>query len=391
MPTKRKTKRSPKNVSVYDSFLRQEIEMASSPFEVYKESRLRLPTQSLPKDDHTTDQDGAESTALDGHVAKTRSKKSNQAFNSENQSEFKTSLSSQIWQAINSPVVWWSVTISSVLGVILFYFQGLQPLLLTNYAEQVKSQIGSMQLSLSQQVGAVSEVQNDLLMSFSYDLSTLCGENQKYQNRERDIQSIERIKVVLMPRLDFQKAPTYRNFYDQDIKSSYDSVFAKYTASLTNIQKSVSDLALWPNFLTFRNGLIESCSKIEKAGDQLSKLKPACQEMTELTNTYNQGSKPSFWSQVETYQNNLVKYCQIVADSKGVSFSGYSTWKLEWLSSFEKLASFRPDLKEVVALINSKIEDFAKTSSSALIDINEIVTNKTEFTKLWYLMQFGSK
>jgi hypothetical protein len=306
----------------------------------------------------------------------------NTQFSSRAQSG-KTSL----WGTINSDIVWFAIALASILGVLLFYFQGLQPLILGKYVDQTQNRIIELNQSYTEKVTNYLNLRSSLTAQVGYNPAGTCQDEPLYKSLQNDTSQLDLLRVGLLADTSFKELPKYQVFYERQIQNQYDTVYQSYSDTLSQIRNTSGDIYSLPGFLDYRNIWISSCQKISNSKGDLTILKNVCAELKTKTQNYQQTNLPGY-SDFKAKVDAGINKCTDPESAKTSVFSGYGQWFLDWLNKYSAIMSFKPAENNQVQPINDLNQKFTSQLKLGQQKINEIYDSRLSFWNIWYLMNF---
>lgn len=295
----------------------------------------------------------------------------------------RTGFFGKILDVLNSDIVWTSVAVSLILGVLLFYFQGLQPALLDNYSTKAKNQSNDLVTRYSNQVSGFFTASNTVAASYTYEQGILCSKMKTYENVSADLETVSNLQFSVFSDQKLKNLDNYSYFYSQEIKDAYTKLYNNYSNKLDSYIQPISDLKDYIRFLQFRNNMIKNCGEIEAAGQTLDKIRPVCAGMLVQFNQFKDGGLPSFWSgsKIETAVNFIESSCNSLAAPN------VSAFIKDFFVQFDEIIFYKPDLVPTnEALVNSN-QEFAGTNLNTFKkEVSDIVKNKSNLLNSFYIL-----
>ncbi len=289
---------------------------------------------------------------------------------------------------LNTDTIWVGVAVGCLLGVILFFFQGLQPMVLNNYTLNAKKQIVELNDGYRDKGTTLVDAQNQIYSNSLYNTLIICSSDQAYQGYEADLEMASMVESSFKPSLDYKTLPNYRFFYDRKTKDIYQEFYNEYVSAI-QIGDNVSDnLGQAVTYLKYRNNWINLCDKINaSSSSDIQQVKTACTTLRAETETFKAtGNK--YWTAIEEPANQGLTYCKTVEENPGNSFSGFDRWKLNWNNSYDDIVradlDFQEDNREVNEAANN-LNDLAVKSQQ---EIDDHYNQKIKFENLWYFLDF---
>lgn len=301
--------------------------------------------------------------------------------------QFDKSKSSLFKSIFDSNLLWSFISFILLLSCILFYFQGLQPLILTRYSEQTQKQLIRLNSRFFEQIDGFSATQNVILNRFNSDSSLLCSKTPLYQEATSDSDSLSRLQTKIFPDKRLEKLPNYNVFYQKDIKDIYDKNYQNYKDTLGVFNTPIENLENLLKFLSYRNSWITACRKIEVANSSknLVQTQEACTELTQSHKDYiniqnSDNSLPSFWGEIDQDIERAIGLC------KGVLTNNINSFFVGWFSVYSKVIVAKPDLDNSNKEIQEKSQNFDLQVKTSVREILKINNSKNDFSEIWYLL-----
>jgi hypothetical protein len=290
----------------------------------------------------------------------------------------------------NLDIILSAIAFGCILGVILFYFQGLQPLILRNYSENASKKVVQLKEKYTSQIGPVILAKQNLSVAFENDADKICSEQNLYEGKLADQEKNDRLKLSLVPDSTLKNIDNSGPFYNSEIQQVYQKFFNQYVEALSTWSKGVSNLNELPNFLEYRNLWIITCQKIESSNADLALLKEACTNFNNGLVKYESLKNSQFWEQIaKGVEESAVKCNEVInSTSRLKTFGNFGKWKLDWLNGFDRVLAVRPIWNEVNEDLNKVSEDLLNGASATIVKLNLIAEERQQFINLWYIMEF---
>jgi hypothetical protein len=290
----------------------------------------------------------------------------------------------------NNEIILPGIAVGCILGVLLFYFQGLQPLILKNYADSASKQIVELKERYSTQIGSVSSTQIELDNYFIDFSDKVCSQQETYKTKKEDLEKIDRLKLSLVPDATYKNLANSGVFYNSEVQGVYQNFFTQYVNSLQEWSKLTTSLGSVPNFLDYRNAWVISCQKIESSQGNLADLKEACTSLITTSQTFENLKNTQFWEQVSSgVEQSLTKCNEVVTStSRSRLLPNYGKWRLDWLTGYDRIVQARPVWDEINIDLNKTSENLLNSAGSNIAKINTIVEERRQFINLWYILEF---
>lgn len=357
---------------IKDNFIKQEINLNSA-VEGHSPSNPELQNKMA---ELNNEQNISETTVQLGSVNNTKNTSSNKK--------------SSFFPSFNGEILLQGLATGCLLGVLLFYFQGLQPLILKNYSEGTSKKIVQLKERYNEQVNPILDIQKSFDNSFEDYSDKVCSQQDIYQSKNADLDKIDRLKLSLVPDASYKSLAPSGVFYNSEIQNIYQSFFAKYVNSLQDWEKLTPSIAAVPNFLDFRNVWVKACQKIEASQGDLAILKEACTGLINAQASYESLKNSQFWDQISTGLKASLARCYEVtgSTSKSKTLVNYGKWRLDWLTGYERIVEAKPVWAETNLELSKTSENLLKQATIAIDKINLIVEDRKQFVNLWYIMEF---
>jgi len=149
---------------------------------------------------------------------------------------------------INSDIIITGIAIGLLLGVVLFFFQGVQPMMLDKYTTQVNEQIDNVSKRYSDQVKGLERLQNSLATNAMYDKYLSCVDNNLYNSMESDLRMVEVNNAMISPDLNYKELEKYQNIVHLDeVDQIYNNFYNEYSTNINEKCKKTlnSSLDIW--------------------------------------------------------------------------------------------------------------------------------------------------
>ncbi len=290
----------------------------------------------------------------------------------------------------NFDIILSSIAFGCILGVLLFYFQGLQPLILRNYSENASKKVVQLKEKYTSQISPVLAASQSLNAAFENDADKICSEQKLYENKQVDQEKNDRLKLGLVPDSSFKNLSNSGPFFNSEIQQTYQKFFGEYVSALEVWSDSTSNLNTLPNFLEYRNLWISTCQKIETSNGDLALLKEACSNFTTGVAKYESLKTSQFWEQISKGVEESLGKCNEVtsSNSKAKILVNFGKWKLDWLNGFDRVLAARPISDSDGEVLNKTSESLLNLASITITKIDSIAAERQQFINLWYIMEF---
>lgn len=295
----------------------------------------------------------------------------------------RTGFFGSIADVFGSDIVWSSVAFALIAGVILFYFQGLQPAILDNYSTKVKNQGNDLVARYSDQITNYFTLSASVSSGFTYEQGVLCSQMKTYENSASNLEDLSRIQFSTSPDQKLKVVENYSYFYNSEMKDAYNQLFLDYSNSLDKYLEPIQNLRDYVRFLVFRNNLIKTCGEIEAAGSNLDQIKTSCAGFIVQLSQFKEDGIPGFWDKVSKSVDEIESGCSsLTAASKNQFLKSFFV-------QFDEIIFFNPDFTELnttltdlnIELVNQKLPAFRTR-------INNIQNSKQDLLGSFYLLSF---
>jgi hypothetical protein len=400
-PTKKASKAATK---VYkDEFLGKEVDLVESPYQVYNEAKKsNLPvlrgTSELQKEDPDTQiqeiiNENIDESELQDFLSNV--KKEKEDFEKEINKKIideklkhpiynhtkppRQGLKGAIADVLESDVLWYSVTFSLILGLLFFFFNGLQPLILANYLTQSKLQAQSLESDYSSKVNGYFIAQNNLIQRFdTYNPTLLCNQQDLYSSFDTDFREVERVKNSYFPNPDLITNPSYNNFYLEEVDSQYLELTNTYKTSLQKYQDFSQDLVVIANYLEFRNTILSICKALAIQPRNLEEITTRCSQFAlSLTELKSIGT-PNFYPDVEEGIDSISASCLAPVDLNPSVF----------YLNVDSVMFYRPSFDAINAELIELNNTFESKYNTFKLEMDRIYEDKISLLGLWYIMKY---
>jgi hypothetical protein len=294
----------------------------------------------------------------------------------------KTFLGSII-DVLTSEIVWNSIAIAMILGVFLFYFQGLQPVILQNYVTSGQKQVNKVADKYSTQISGYFTDQTKISESYTYTPSQLCSNMKLYETGAKDVDDINRLQVSLFTDQKLKKLPNFQSFYDSQIQDEYQRYFLKYQTKIDKYNQPTKDLKDHVRFLSYRNNWIKSCILVEKSQDSIAAINQACTDLNTFTIQLLAEGKPTFWSEVEKPVGSILTSCSTVNEGTKKEFVK------NFFITFDEFMFYQPDFTALNQQLTGANQEFLAVDTQRMRQfMKNLQKDREDFFNSWYLMGF---
>lgn len=229
------------------------------------------------------------------------------------------------------------IAFGCLLAVLLFYFQGLQPLILSQVTQKNQEKIIKLSQIFQSQVGSYFEITQDLNAKIQPDSDQKCTQNYTDSEMSKDSQKIEDlINNKLKISKNMENAEKYWNFNSSEIEKEYLQTLSRYQQSLEIYRKKSDYLVDYLYFLLQRNSWQEICQNIKKT-DSLNKFEEICGDWKNLNEKYKIRRKSEFFGNIETVITSFDTNCNELNNTNP------SKWRENWLEKYTILIKILPN------------------------------------------------
>jgi hypothetical protein len=298
----------------------------------------------------------------------------------------KTSLFTLIRDVLTNDFLWVSISLACFLATILFYFQVLQPLVLDKYSEAAQSQSSLAYQNYLTKINDITATKLDIASHISKLSSDQCSEDAKYGQAQSDTKSLQKIKDSLVVDSKFQKIPDFYRFSSQEIKDAYNIFPNQYTKALNDLKPIIDETQDNINLENYKNEWITSCLNIEKSQGKVSELQLICKNLKEKSDIYSKTAPKKVLETIKTPLANLGSTCTEIQASQTTTLPNYFQFKLKWLGDFDTVyTAVVPQQSDITDKTARTFETQVTTNQQK---IQKIVTDKSGFENIWYLLNF---
>lgn len=289
--------------------------------------------------------------------------------------------------AFNSDVVWLSVAVGMLIGVVFFYFGGLQPLLLRSHIAAVSTKMVEIEDALISQVSGVQGLNSRFANRYRYSIGSVCADQVRYTEQGEDADVIDRMEVNLIkhPEPVLDNVIAFSPLVNRELNDVYDT----YSRNHALAKEKFDGVKTTPQYLTYIDSWIEACELIEESNGLNIEVAEACQKVTEGLATFNQVDKPFWWQDVVATHQAGVQLCldlgQLPEEGR---LSNFSTFKLEWLSVYDDVRLHVPDYYTYLTPLSVLVDDFIRDRELAFDELNSIYNSHSRGAGIWYLLEY---
>lgn len=289
--------------------------------------------------------------------------------------------------AINADFVYLGVAAACLLGVILFYFQGLQPLVLKNYISTATQNLIAIKNSYSSGVEILNSLQGELFNEFvSTAPGQNCADTSKYEKLAEHAEKFDRLDVGLLPKNEYRSVKSNFNFYSPEADQIYVDFWSSYNSKLDEVKNEKEKLSPVSTYLNYMSSITQICTTFETTATFSPAVTKACDDLIKSFEVYDStNTKPFFWDQVSALNQNVLDQCE--KENRPVNNLTYFGWKIEWFGEYEILKQFTPSFSDIstrLFQLNSEFQDLIINTAK---EFDELIIFRSEFVNLWYFLR----
>jgi hypothetical protein len=288
-----------------------------------------------------------------------------------------------IFAVLSNDLFWYGIALSLILGVFLFFFQGLQPLILANYVTESKLQAQSLSEDYNQSIDTYFRTQQEVLGGFqSFNPTLLCTAQTPYDSFTEDFEAADRGRLSFFPNSDLEILDTYNNFYLDDADVIYNTLYAQYNANLMRYQEEAADLMDIPTFLNHRNTWLATCGELLDAGNSLATAQVTCSDFVAQVNAFQETEEVFFIDQIKETLDSGVSNCSDLTEAN------FETKIQNWFLDYDALMFYGLDMIEGTNELLTLNEDFVELYNSTLDQFDQLLAERTTLMGLLYVMKY---
>jgi len=291
---------------------------------------------------------------------------------------------------LNVDILLGGIAIGCILGVCVFWFQGVQPSLLTGFTNKAVEQADKLAIRNTDQVNSVIQVYNTISQHTAYNSLALCNQDQLYTQKTSDLALIDSKETALLPANSLSKISAFNGFYINSVKTSYQPIYTSYTEKNQAYKKNIVESRAYPFYLEYRNQWIETCAAINQSQGNTDQIKQSCTTLRTKTEEYKNNTniiKPSIWEQSLPLVDKGLAVCAVAEQSNSSSLPGFGRWQLDWVSAYDLLMSVQPDFTSESEKFKTDAANFS-ASVQAFRESTLSTYNSKKGVNAWYFMNF---
>ena len=272
------------------------------------------------------------------------------------------------------------ISLTCVLGAVLFYFQGLQPLILSQITTQNQKQIQELSLNYQTKVGDYFGLVQEMTSKIKPDLNADCNQKE-YQEIQTDAKKIEDlVNLQLQPEKKLTKTEKYWIFRNTSMDAEYEKTVIRYQQSLDTYRGKSDYLVDFLYFLQQRNIWLTTCQNLKET-NSLVRFGEICQEFTSKNNEYKKQRKTKFWDNLDSLLSSVNSLCDKAKNSESPT-----KWRQDWLDKYVFLTKYTPqnDNDKLYQMNEQALIEFQTRSRN----IYQIYEQKTSGIGYFYLLNW---
>jgi hypothetical protein len=291
------------------------------------------------------------------------------------------------WQPFTSGVVWNTIAITMLLAVVLFYFQGFQPFMLSKYVQQSQNQVNKLVNTYSQQVSDFSQTQQEITSNFgTYDPSILCQNEQTYTQAQTHNQQLNTLEVNLFAQSELANLENFYGFYHPQIQTLYNDLYQTYKSNLSAYEKDVSRLQQYVQILVYENQWIDTCGTIQQADRDLDTIQNTCTDLQ--TATQNLQTNEWYNELPATWRDSVTKGVTACQDLNSNTLDQFLT---QWFNYYSSVRKYQPDLDTSNTKLEQLNQDLQTQADTTKTQMQKVYQNRNNLTEIWYFLPFDQK
>ena len=295
------------------------------------------------------------------------------------------------------------IALGCVLGSVLFYFQGLQPLILDNIITLNNTQADELYDDFINKTTSMSQLSQTLDTAYSRSENEVCTGDISYTNRESDLATLDQLERQLIPNLNVRDPLPFNSFEDQDVFDLYNNVYSEYTTILDTYSEISASFRESVAFLEYRNIWIETC------GDLLSNQTDAFLTEEEITTSFcervgpfeaNINPETTDFDNLQPILETSQTLCQdqenetdeeelplsvVQDDDESEEF----VWREVFLQGYGDITTLPSQHQAVLVQAESSVNRLERVINSYSIEVKKTQNEKTSLTGMWYIVSFN--
>ncbi len=314
----------------------------------------------------------------------------------------------------NFDIVWRAIAISLAIGVVVFYFIGLQPIILKSYVNFATQKTSKLQKKFDEQSQKLNDVAYAIFETDTdFDPLEPCSESQKVDLETDEFKTFNSFATSLLPDQNLKDLGNYSVFADGKIKEIYKDLYQNYENSLANQHESYEKSSEFVKFLDYRNVWIDSCESFQQTKGSLQESVKICQSLTanetKLSNFdfYNNSIKETVKKSndkcaeltnyaipsvtTSTTKNSAstatTKIAAPIKNTQPLIYPNYNKWLADWFTGFQNLMNYKFDFSSILDSASKVKLDFDKTTSDTKAKLIEYEESKDSLLNKWYFLE----
>jgi hypothetical protein len=302
------------------------------------------------------------------------------------QNEDKITFFTFIRNIVFSDILWISVAFACLLATVLFYFQILQPLILQKYSETAHAQLIESTQKFYLQADQVETLRQKIISNTENLSSDSCSEDAKYDQSDKDRKDLENLKSSLKLDPKIKELPNFGVFYDNQIKTTYNSFVSNYEKSLDEFQPTIANTKHVIEFVDYKDNWIDQCIAIKNNLGETKELQAICKDIDYRAENYTKIAPAGIISELAEPLRNIRTLCTDIYTSKYDSYPQFNNFKLKWLGEYDNIKALT--ILTDSASITSIKASFETMAKNVKTDLENTVQSRQEFGNIWYLLNF---
>lgn len=285
------------------------------------------------------------------------------------------------WQIITNQIVLRFITLGIILGVGLFYIQGLQPLLVRNYVVSTNNQIEKVNTRYNDQAKDFFSNQNTVLSKFNYSPEVFCSQIDPYTSSTTDTENLNRLKVSLFPDKTLKTLDSNFQTNLPAIETEYSNFYSYYSKQVINYSDQIIKVQNVIDYWNYLNPWLATCTAVEKSPADLTVLQKQCSSLIESSNKFV-AQKPFFLDKIESFNDKGISLCN------SLSIGTQKSFIRDFNANFASLASFVPDFKTINLELNNQNTNFSDYKNKSKQNILDIENSKKSGLNQFYILNY---
>lgn len=293
----------------------------------------------------------------------------------------------KLWNFLTKGTLATIIAIALVLGLVLFYFDGLQPLILKEYQVNINNQTIKVLEDSNQKTQALLDFQTDNSKIFEGpSFITECEDDLLVDLDSLNLDTLER---SMLPNLSLKEVPKVNIFYHQPSLDRYNQYYTEYQDLSNTYIDYVQSIANYATFLDYRNVWINACNQIYSSDVKFETLLSACKDIISSDTKYKNFVDNAI---LEASKPSLIACQEVVAQETEIepdaNYPGLINWRLEWYAGFSKILRNVIDPVELFKNSESTYNQFLLSTNDLNSDLDKIKEENTQIQNEFYFLDF---